>query len=537
LRTNTVHQDKVLVFVTDINTADGIHTRLQNENIQCIRHNPDDDSWRIFNTSISSAVLVCDERAEEGLNIQGDKKKIFHFDLPLNANRIEQRIGRVDRYGEESPVICYASLCHDDKLELEWFKFLRSGLHIFKKSVASLQYLIDEKLNDVSFLVGLLEEGVTFLQNLKVEFGGEEGKTQRALDSLEAQDNLEELSDPPEQLFYGARDLDADYEKIERCLMPWLENHLEFSRINMEGKRFQLRYNDGANNTTKASGGKKTRIAHNNYHALLQRDGNVNGFTFDRNYCLKTRKNVPALLRYGNSLIDGLYKHASETPLGSVGGIWRFTPKLEGVDFPQIFLKNTYLVETDIDFIVDHLTDETVGDNPININMIERRCDGLFPPETITTWITYNDDLLPNQTIRAYLECEPDFQTSFDPAGFDIDINGSFNGIFAEIMLDKSIDWKFFCTELLVKGQEQVRNSLTNRFRENEISIITQMDRRLNRYKSILDNKSLNSEMMINNLIMRAISYPKISLISNLMVCITSDPELTRKMITDGANK
>ena len=39
-----------------------------------------------------------DRSAEEGLNIQGQNRHIVHFDLPLNVNRIEQRMGRIDHW-------------------------------------------------------------------------------------------------------------------------------------------------------------------------------------------------------------------------------------------------------------------------------------------------------------------------------------------------------------------------------------------------------------------------------------------------------
>ena len=44
-------------------------------------------------------MIVCDKSSEEGINLQGLKRNIIHIDLPLNPNRIEQRIGRVDRFG------------------------------------------------------------------------------------------------------------------------------------------------------------------------------------------------------------------------------------------------------------------------------------------------------------------------------------------------------------------------------------------------------------------------------------------------------
>jgi ATP-dependent helicase HepA len=60
--------------------------------------------WERFLSDPSHRVLVCDAMAEEGLNLQGGEKIVIHFDLPLSPNRIEQRLGRADRYGSGDPI-------------------------------------------------------------------------------------------------------------------------------------------------------------------------------------------------------------------------------------------------------------------------------------------------------------------------------------------------------------------------------------------------------------------------------------------------
>lgn len=45
-------------------------------------------------------VLVATDCLSEGINLQGKFNAILHYDLPWNPNRLEQREGRVDRYGQ-----------------------------------------------------------------------------------------------------------------------------------------------------------------------------------------------------------------------------------------------------------------------------------------------------------------------------------------------------------------------------------------------------------------------------------------------------
>ena len=49
-------------------------------------------------------VLLATDTASEGIDLQRHCSTVIHYDIPFNPNRLEQRIGRVDRYGQEHPV-------------------------------------------------------------------------------------------------------------------------------------------------------------------------------------------------------------------------------------------------------------------------------------------------------------------------------------------------------------------------------------------------------------------------------------------------
>jgi len=54
------------------------------------------------------SVLLATDAASEGLNLQRSCRRIVHVELPWNPNRLEQRNGRVDRYGQtREPIIRY----------------------------------------------------------------------------------------------------------------------------------------------------------------------------------------------------------------------------------------------------------------------------------------------------------------------------------------------------------------------------------------------------------------------------------------------
>lgn len=53
-------------------------------------------------------ILLATDAASEGLNLQEQCRRVYHFELPWNPNRLEQRNGRVDRHGQtRSPIVRY----------------------------------------------------------------------------------------------------------------------------------------------------------------------------------------------------------------------------------------------------------------------------------------------------------------------------------------------------------------------------------------------------------------------------------------------
>jgi hypothetical protein len=50
-------------------------------------------------------VLVATDCLSEGINLQEPFNAVVHYDLPWNPNRLEQRIGRVDRFGQQKETV------------------------------------------------------------------------------------------------------------------------------------------------------------------------------------------------------------------------------------------------------------------------------------------------------------------------------------------------------------------------------------------------------------------------------------------------
>jgi len=50
-------------------------------------------------------VLIATDCLSEGINLQDKFTAVLHYDLPWNPNRLEQREGRIDRFGQTAPVV------------------------------------------------------------------------------------------------------------------------------------------------------------------------------------------------------------------------------------------------------------------------------------------------------------------------------------------------------------------------------------------------------------------------------------------------
>lgn len=60
--------------------------------------------------SSNKAILIATDAISEGLNLQYYANKLIHYELPWNPNKLEQRNGRIDRFGQEESEVFIHSL-------------------------------------------------------------------------------------------------------------------------------------------------------------------------------------------------------------------------------------------------------------------------------------------------------------------------------------------------------------------------------------------------------------------------------------------
>ncbi len=101
-----------IVFCRFIPTADYVAEELRkvlprNVEISCITGilPPSEREERIRALTPGRKVMVCTDCLSEGINLQEHFDAVFHYDLSWNPTRHEQRVGRVDRFGQAKPKI------------------------------------------------------------------------------------------------------------------------------------------------------------------------------------------------------------------------------------------------------------------------------------------------------------------------------------------------------------------------------------------------------------------------------------------------
>ena len=104
---------------------------------------------RRFNTEPAKdplRILLATDAAREGLNFQAHCADLFHFDLPWNPGRIEQRNGRIDRKLQPEPAVRCHYFVLPQRVEDRVLEVLVRKTETIKKELGSLSKVIDDDI-------------------------------------------------------------------------------------------------------------------------------------------------------------------------------------------------------------------------------------------------------------------------------------------------------------------------------------------------------------------------------------------------------
>jgi superfamily II DNA or RNA helicase len=148
-------------------------------------------------------LLIATDCLSEGINLQDGFDSVLHYDLPWNPNRLEQREGRVDRFGQQKPEVhagrLYGSNNPIDGLVID--VLIKKSDEIRKSIGISVPIPEDNKS-----LMSALSAGLKFKENFKIKQDVIQG-------TLFNEDQLKEIT-----ILHKSIDVQAERERVSRSI-------------------------------------------------------------------------------------------------------------------------------------------------------------------------------------------------------------------------------------------------------------------------------------------------------------------------------
>lgn len=307
-------------------------------------------------------VLVLDDSGDVGRNLQ-DASLIVHARLPWSPNLLEQRIGRVDRYGRNATaqgLVVTDSNPHG--ILTAWARLLSRGFKVFERSISAEQEVV-EGLATTAWEV-LAGEGVEKFESLAEETSALISAETRRINELDALESSWEL----------VEELGSLAESISRYDERHAGTAKSFRTLLDEGFRFEERQWDGG--LRFSIDDRQEPLISPRLATLLQvaEKSRIGGF--DRWRVSPGRR----LFRRGNPFIDGLERVLELDDRGQATALWRIDRRWRGDAL--IYFAFDYQVEANPEPLM-----QLLGGERRHLATSMRRCDWALSPFERRIWI------------------------------------------------------------------------------------------------------------------------------------------------------
>lgn len=138
--------DKAILFTTFRATARYLAERLDAQGIKValLMGGAEYDKDAVvdnFRDEPDRRVLVCTDVAAEGVDLQFSRL-VINYDLPWNPMRIEQRIGRIDRIGQQAKRILVWNFVHKDTIDARILDRLTERIGVFESTLGETEEIL-----------------------------------------------------------------------------------------------------------------------------------------------------------------------------------------------------------------------------------------------------------------------------------------------------------------------------------------------------------------------------------------------------------
>jgi len=146
-------EEKVIIFTHFLRTLDGLIERLERMGVRFVVYhgglNPAAKQRAIDDFEHEAQVLLSTEAAGEGRNLQFCRTMI-NFDVPWNPMRIEQRVGRIHRVGQEREVHIY-NLSARGTIEDYLLEIIDQKLNMFELVIGEMDMILGRLSDERDF--------------------------------------------------------------------------------------------------------------------------------------------------------------------------------------------------------------------------------------------------------------------------------------------------------------------------------------------------------------------------------------------------
>lgn len=141
-----IGSEKIIIFTQYRATQYYLQWYLQQHHIQSITFSGGlsrgRKEWMMNLFKEHYQVLIATEAGGEGINLQFCHHMI-HYDLPWNPMHIEQRIGRIHRYGQQHDLQIY-NFAIKNTIEEHVVHLLYEKIHIFERVIGNLDHILEQ---------------------------------------------------------------------------------------------------------------------------------------------------------------------------------------------------------------------------------------------------------------------------------------------------------------------------------------------------------------------------------------------------------
>lgn len=353
------------------------------------------DAAERYTQTDGGAIIVLGPSGEEGQNLQATQV-LIHADLPWNPNRLEQRLGRFDRFGPGIPARQIV-VTEGDAFALSeaWLDCLSDGFRIFESSIASIQFLVDELVPGLVLeairggAVGLRDQSRAVAERMDGEL--ERVELAELLDETTVDDQSLRLSESTEEAESG-----AVVSEWSRAVEAWAVGsdirdaaHLRFhSEVDGGQHRFALTpYGtpDPSRITATDLPLVPLDVIAERFAGAFDREGSCTG-SFRR---ITAAHRGIRLFGPGDPFVEALWAFTEEDDRGRSFATWRARsewPRQEALAF--MF---DVRVSADIERALELLLDDepyAEGDDDSARPGIRRRVEAYFPPVLERVWLS-----------------------------------------------------------------------------------------------------------------------------------------------------